>query len=367
MSEKDIEELKKILTKEKLELIKQKIEEKYNNPEEKYILYFNPPEQYYYSSYHNLIDIFKKEYLWCSHILSQALLHIFDQVRTRKQNLEPVIYRLKLKKINLLKSYDKDNNNIFSNIFDIETIKKIETYFKTTYNDLDKFIFSGEKNKRILYILQIINENMLPEMKFNGYYNEFDQNESAFINDNLITEYKISRYVSTKLKRKDLCTFPINKEVFLRLFSDKPIKYTNTIDIADKSELLESKLVESKLVNFFKEDTNDLLEDTNDLLEDTNDLLEDTNDLLEDNEDEQLESSNIKHKQIYKSEFVFDKYRMICDLDKVEYIEYEDFDTKNIIRYQCKTPKEYYYEKKYIKYKIKYLKLKYPLSVKKIY
>ena len=49
---------------------------------------------------------------------------------------------------------------------------------------------------------------------------------------------------------------------------------------------------------------------------------------------------------------------MICDIRKVEYIEYEDFDTKNILQYKCKLPKEYYYECKYLKYKIKYLELK---------
>ena len=350
----DIEELKKILSHNKLELIRKKIEKIYHNDEEKHILYYIPYNKFYYSSYHNLIDINKKNYIWCTHILSQALLHIFDTIRTIELKIEPVLFRLKLNKLKLIKSYDKDNINIFADIIDTETLNKIKKYFKNTYGGDDINIFNQENNKRILYVLEIINSILSEELKFDGYYNEFDQNETAFINNNLIEDYNISKYISIKIKMKALYKFPIDKSVFIELISDKPITYTDIIDIGDKTEKIDINKSDSKqfkFTNFFNETSYDKLYDIS---------LEGESLEGESLEGESLEgeSSEDKKQNFYKPLFQNDKYRMICDIRKVEYIEYEDFDTKNILQYKCKLPKEYYYECKYLKYKIKYLELK---------
>jgi len=53
---------------------------------------------------------------------------------------------------------------------------------------------------------------------------------------------------------------------------------------------------------------------------------------------------------------------MTCDTAKINYIKYESFDIlqipREIITYTCKTQEEYYYQRKYLKYKNKYLNLK---------
>ena len=135
----DIDELKKILL-PKIQIISEKIEAIYHS-EEKSIIYIKSIDGYYYSSSHNKTNILDKKYIWCSHVFSQAFLHIFDQIRTSKLDIEPIIYRFRLQsKINLLKSYDKNHILVapyiqYKNFEDVYMANKMKR--KQSFNDIN--------------------------------------------------------------------------------------------------------------------------------------------------------------------------------------------------------------------------------------
>jgi hypothetical protein len=381
--ENDINDLEKILILYS-KYISDKIISIYNSDEKSLLYNIVNDHIYYYSSYQNIINISKRKHIWCSHIFSQTLLHVFDQIRTQKPTIIPHIYRFKFnRQINLIKSFNKNNINIFEYIFNKEINDKIRDYFIKKYNDSLNMIYSGEKNIRILLILQIINEYLPENMRFDGYYNEFDQNETAFINDNIILDIVTTKYVSIKLRKKNKLDFPCTKKEFEDIITHKPIYYTDIINIIQSIKPTEQKKLEEQLVtpivkhkfeSFVFDNFDEKLEGLEDTglggLEDTR--LEDTG--LGGLEDTRLEDTRLEDTRLgdtglggledtrlnndYKLEIPNDKFRMICNNNLIEYIEYIDFDTKNTIQYICLSPREYYFEQKYLKYKKKYLQIK---------
>ena len=92
--ENDINDLEKILILYS-KYISDKIISIYNSDEMSLLYNIVNDDIYYYSSYQNIINISERKYIWCSHIFSQTLLHVFDQIRTRQSNIMPHIYRFK--------------------------------------------------------------------------------------------------------------------------------------------------------------------------------------------------------------------------------------------------------------------------------
>ncbi len=176
--------------------------------------------KYLYSAYQKPTDITQKPHIWCSPTLDQALLHPFNIIRTRSDLIYPNIFRFKIlnpENFYLLNSRDKNNINIFKYIIDNYIIQQIIKY----YNTDEQKVFSGEKNYRILLILEIINKFLPDNIKINGYYNYYDQNEIAFINDdNLLTNINLSNYKSIKFINEDnieqTLNFPIDKNTFVK-------------------------------------------------------------------------------------------------------------------------------------------------------
>jgi hypothetical protein len=251
------------------------------------------------------MDLHEKKYVWCSQILDQALLHPFDKIRTKSDNVQPVIYRFTINNLDtckLLNSSNRNNVNIFRNILNDDIINKIIKYYKRLddENDMGYFeyiekVFKGEKNYRILLILECINKYLPEDKRFNGYYNGYDQNECAFIDiKNIIVDIVESKYISINFKNGNKeYIFPCTKDIFQEIHSYQPIEYKSVFDI---------------------------------------------------------------------NGIVIDKYKMTCNKDIINHIKYESFDLskepREIIIYTCKTQVEYYYQQKYLKYKNKYLNLK---------
>jgi len=137
---------------------------------------------FFYSSYgNNKKNIIEKELVWCSQILSQSLLHQFNKPRTRDiDSIQPIIYRFKIKNVFVLVSSDKNNETIF-NILLKPIINDIKNIYISEENESE--IFKGDNNKRILYILKALNTIICDlGISICGYYNYYDQDEYALLN-----------------------------------------------------------------------------------------------------------------------------------------------------------------------------------------
>jgi hypothetical protein len=356
--EKDKIILKTMLMKNK-ENIKHKIIEIYNSEDINTFYKIWNVDKFFYTSYHNKTDILERKYIWCSDVFSQSLLHIFNVIRGIKATIEPHIYRFTFtEEIKLLQSPNKNNIDIFRYIFDDSLIDEINKYFIETYKNILEDIFSGEKNIRILLILEIINEFLPKKMRFNGYYNIYDQSETAIINTNIISNITESKYISIKLKKEhNILNFPCSKEDFDNLLSLQPIHYTDIINISPEElkPSIKPSLKPKEFVSFNFGKLGGLEGEELGGLE---------GEELGGLEGEELgglegeELGGLEGGKFGGALFMNDKFRMICQKDLVEYIEYIDFDTRENKKYLCLLPREYYYEQKYLKYKTKYLKLK---------
>jgi len=148
----------------------------------------NNLEDVFYSSYINLNleDFKKKNLIWFTSQLDQALIHIFDtsthiRLRDVKEDIaiQPKIFRFKLKQlIKLIKSKTFDNYDIFLNILDSGLIFKIKAKLK----EYGISNFELQNNKYILLILEEFNKLVSDEYKIYGYQNYYDQNEIAVNN-----------------------------------------------------------------------------------------------------------------------------------------------------------------------------------------
>ncbi len=201
-------------------------------------------DQYFYSSQINTdLNTFKnKTILWATEQFDQALLHIFDYNRYLPNDLiQPSIYKFKLKKkIQLLISNNKNNDNIFHHKLPDTLKSKISKIL----HDEGIHNFKGENNKYILYILEEINTFLPPEFKFDGYKNNFDQNEIAFINfKDVVDEITIIKndYLEVYNKNQSnklIIKFPITINDFITKRSQINLMYTDIFNYPNKYRMI---------------------------------------------------------------------------------------------------------------------------------
>lgn len=192
------------------------------------VLINNNLEDVFYSSYINLnLENFKKKnIIWFTSQLDQALIHIFDtsthiRLREVKEDIpiQPKIFRFKLKQyIRLIKSKTFDNYDIFLNILDSGLVFII----KATLNKHGISNFELQNNKYILLILEEFNKLVSDEYKIYGYQNYYDQNEIAINNFfNLVdmasikeSDYKSISTLENAFGEEDIqiLTFPNTKD-----------------------------------------------------------------------------------------------------------------------------------------------------------
>jgi hypothetical protein len=167
------------------------------------IFYEDNKDKIYYSSYREnmTIDKFKsKNSIWISERLDQAILHPLNSSIN-----SPVIFEFKLNNFYYLSSTDKNNTMIFNRIFpriDDKLLKhnnnkaKHHTMLKTIEQ-----LYTGDSNKIILYILDVISK-FIPPYIFNiaGYMNLLDQYEIGLLHfNNLVNSSSIIKYEYTKI------------------------------------------------------------------------------------------------------------------------------------------------------------------------
>jgi hypothetical protein len=161
---------------------------------------------FFYSAYPidlSIDNFIKKNIIWFSYRLDQAILHPLDT----KEISQPVFFEFKMKNVPIiiLQSTDKDNKQIFTGIPGI--IEKFITFINNLQGEtftIDN-IFSGNNNKYILYLLEAINRIYNCKFfKINGYMNELDQCEIALMGfNNLVQSDSVIKYIYTKLKYND--------------------------------------------------------------------------------------------------------------------------------------------------------------------
>ena len=124
-------------------------------------------------------DVLKEDFenlriLWCSPEISQSILFMLGN---EKSLIHPCFFEFKFNKsLFLLNSTDLDNTNIFDDVLDQESIRKIKKAFD----------FDFGNNIHILCVIEAINritkiQENNPSLKLHGYRNRFDQNEIALI------------------------------------------------------------------------------------------------------------------------------------------------------------------------------------------
>ena len=284
-------------------------------------------EKYYYSSLNlttnidisNVSAFFgEKKYCWFSPKLNQGLLHLFNSFREPQDTLsstntliQPYICRFKLKtSIRIINSENICNNTIFKGILREKIIKYIEiilTYgCEKSKADNNLFPFQRENNKYILYILKLLNELYLSKLskEIYGYQNIHDQQEVALINfdDNISkNDVKISKILCVKKKDKNnietTYNFPTDKGTYKKDFMI--VSYANS--------------------NYYTEGIKDI-----------------------------DKKCTIKRKMLLLSGPIY--YQDFDNIDQQLEEKVEIFANKQAF--------EKYFEKKYFKYKAKYLKLK---------
>jgi hypothetical protein len=329
---------------------------------------------FFYSSVYNVdLDDFKnKNFLWCSDKFDQALLHLFDltlflKIGDRKI-VQPKIYKFKFKKnVNILTSYVSDNKSIFKYIFG-DLITELLEILKT-YSIIN---FKGEKNKYILLILQELNKFLEEDNRIYGYYNYYDQKETAVINFSELVD-------STTIKKSDY------KKIVINTNNDT---YWGECDYSNKTiykELLFPSKLEDLTEDFFITkyyDNLDMVIDADALGQkfpaDDFFSFDRGTTFMFNGKKVSIEDYSRRDQAIYnKPDYI---YRMILN-NKCHYIIYTDFDTgeevkwvpleikdylKKYLKYglnQYPNPSLDTYKSKYLKYKQKYLKLKKKLNL----
>lgn len=227
-----------------------------------------PNIQNYYSGYWNPEDITKKDFLWMSSQMDQALLHPFERVKRTFMDLphgkfEPYLYKFSFNRpIKLMISSDNNNNNIlggFDNYFYgsfnkfindkdknkeyTHSINEFRVAFREVFVNINKTCYKEEErqfkiqnNYKILQFIKAINmiiDNYYPHIeKIDGYINEFDQQEIAVIDFNKLldqTSLKSSKILNLESSNNKTYNFPIND--FVKELDDSKDK--GETDIAD--------------------------------------------------------------------------------------------------------------------------------------
>ena len=172
---------------------------------------------FYYSSILFDKNILKKKFVWGSTEFKQSILHPFEQIRDNEGELtiEPCIYQFEINNnFFLLNSNNELNKDIFNDLLPAELFKEIIKYYKHNDNTID-ILFSGEKNSRILQILEILQKYSF--FKIYGYRNKYDQIETAFINFEkvcILNSLKKSKIKSIKILGEFIINFPLNIEEY---------------------------------------------------------------------------------------------------------------------------------------------------------
>lgn len=232
---------------EETEFKNQKDDEKYKKqPRYKNVTLLDTSHTFYSSLPY---DILKEDFellriLWCSPELSQSILFMFGN---EKELIHPCFFSFKIKKpVFLLNATDMDNENIFDDILDTESIRKIKRAYDIDFGN----------NVHILCVIEAINriakiEENNPTLKIHGYRNRYDQNEIAFIDFNrLIDKEKVRKGIFEKVVLKGVkyihqeidydssftYTFPFLHKSFFNTHKFKNILQSNKQNLVDFSE-----------------------------------------------------------------------------------------------------------------------------------
>ena len=188
----------------------------------------------YYTSYVNDINITERNYVWVSSDIAQSITYPFEKFNSSSHPIEylnPHMFKVVInREHNLLVSKDIVNSQIF-NIGNIDEIWRFTPKFGEIFRTINKTIFGKvldfkfESNLKILLfieafnkIIDLINQDSVEQLKYiDGYKNEFDQNEIAFYNfisfipDTIITKYRITKIENKENQEINKIIFPYTK------------------------------------------------------------------------------------------------------------------------------------------------------------
>ena len=178
----------------------------------------------HYSAYPTNItkeNFVNKNIIWVTERYDQALLHPLDN----KQIKDPIIFQFKFRKyLILLQSNEFNNEKIFDEISIELTNKFIEFMNKNPLNGFTRDnIYLGNNNINILYIIEAINRIIENDFfTFNGYINMKDQCEIAVLDfKQLVDRESVKKYVYTKIVYNGVeKTFPLETTRDIRQFYD---------------------------------------------------------------------------------------------------------------------------------------------------
>ena len=206
---------------------------------------------YFYSSYP--LHIKKEDFelykiVWCSPELSQSLLYMLGK---EKALIQPVFYKFKFAyDLFVMNAQDMDNNQMFENILDKETLEKVKRIYP----------FEFSNNLNVLCLIEAINiivrsvENT-NRYRIYGYRNRFDQNELAILDfDLLVNKSSIEKAIFEEValldQRKVLVQDPTLSQKFPIIL--KFPFYDNTLynEYMDKLNVKETE----NAVHFDKDD-----------------------------------------------------------------------------------------------------------------
>ncbi len=271
-------------------------------------------EKYCYSSYHYPINISQKHHIWFTQNLSQAILHLFDRPRGGLDVIKPIIYRFTINdNINRIISFKKYTVRFqdISFLFPIECVESIKEslidYFEAQ-SDPDS-MFNEEKNKRLLYIFEALNNFLSEKNKIYGYKNYNDQDEFGMINTELFKADPLESFY---------------KNITFTKIDETKQKITQTVEFNDNDKILSADYFNKNLIfNVYKTSISN---------------------------NKKGMSCNGKLVDIQDD---FREYNVMIDT-----IILQNFDNfEETIVFNC--AEENRYMQKYLKYKQKYLKLKY--------
>ena len=214
-----------------------------------------PSDLTLYSAYTKQTNIINKNLCWFTPRIDQSILFPFDKLRLNISNVQtnqPHIYSFRLKQpLKLINSKTNHNMEIFDKFFPFGKYfykKFIKYVFNEDFND---DTFSIVNNKRILYIIEAINRfinmNLNSHLKINGYKNDFDQSEIAVIGfTNLVDKQSIKEYKITEIgKNGQYFQFPIK--------FDKKYNYLDETDfykiISEINYITKSTMLNGSLIN----------------------------------------------------------------------------------------------------------------------
>jgi hypothetical protein len=187
----------------------------------------------YYTSYTNDINISHRKYIWISSDIGQSITYPFENFNSSFSPIEylnPHMFKVDIDKIhNLLVSGDIVNGKIFN--LGRSEYYRFTSKFNTIFRDINKSIFGEildfkfEANLKILLfieafnkIIDILNEELDDKIIYiDGYKNEFDQNEIAFCNfisfipNTIITKYRITKIENKENPEINKIIFPYTK------------------------------------------------------------------------------------------------------------------------------------------------------------